>query len=71
VQLSAAKGTAASLDEIATRLKGVGSVQRNSFLLRLTVDAYVLTVFPDGRTIVGGTNDVATARSLHARYIGA
>jgi molybdopterin-synthase adenylyltransferase len=71
VQLSAATGTTASLDEIANRLQGVGSVQRNSFLLRLTVDNYVLTVFPDGRTIVGGTNDVATARSLHARYIGA
>ena len=42
--------------------QGVGNVQRNSFLLRLTVDDYVLTVFPDGRTIVGGTNDVATAR---------
>ena len=71
VQLSSAKGTTASLDEIAARLKGVGNVQRNSFLLRLTVDNYVLTVFPDGRTIIGGTNDVATARSLHARYIGA
>jgi hypothetical protein len=71
VQLSAATGTTASLDDIATRLKGVGNVQRNSFLLRLTVDDYVLTIFPDGRTIVGGTNDVATARSLHARYIGA
>jgi molybdopterin/thiamine biosynthesis adenylyltransferase len=71
VQLSPAKGTAASLEEIAIRLKGVGSVQRNSFLLRLTLDDYVLTVFPDGRTIVGGTNDIAIARSLHARYIGA
>jgi adenylyltransferase/sulfurtransferase len=71
VQLSAAKNTNASLDEIAARLMGVGNVQRNSFLLRLTVDDYVITVFPDGRTIIGGTNDVATARSLHARYIGA
>lgn len=71
VQLSAAKGTTASLDEIAARLKGVGNLQQNSFLLRLTLDDYVLTVFPDGRTIVGGTNDVATARSLHARYVGA
>jgi molybdopterin-synthase adenylyltransferase len=71
VQLSARAGRSASLDEIAARLKSIGSVQRNPFLLRLSVDNYVLTVFPDGRTIVGGTNDVATARSLHARYIGA
>ena len=46
-------------------------MQRNAFLLRLAVDDYVLTVFPDGRTIVSGTNDVAIARTLHARYIGA
>jgi adenylyltransferase/sulfurtransferase len=71
VQLSAPSGHAASFDDIAARLAGVGTVQRNNFLLRLTVDSYILTVFPDGRTIVGGTNDVATARSLHARYIGA
>jgi adenylyltransferase/sulfurtransferase len=70
VQLSASTGGAASLDEIATRLAGVGSIQRNAFLLRLSVDGYVLTVFPDGRTIVSGTNDIATARTLHARYIG-
>jgi adenylyltransferase/sulfurtransferase len=71
VQLSAPSGAAASFDDIAARLAGVGTVQRNNFLLRLTVDSYVLSVFPDGRTIVGGTNDIATARSLHARYIGA
>src|SRR3954467_11623419 len=71
VQLSAAKGATASLDEIAARLAGIGNVQRNSFLLRLTMADYVLTVFPDGRTIVAGTNDVAMARSLHARYVGA
>jgi adenylyltransferase/sulfurtransferase len=71
VQLSAPSGAAASFDDIAARLAGVGGIQRNSFLLRLTIDNYVLTVFPDGRTIVGGTNDIATARSLHARYIGA
>jgi adenylyltransferase/sulfurtransferase len=71
VQLSASAGARASLDEIASRLAGVGSIQRNAFLLRLTLDGYVLTVFPDGRTIVSGTNDIATARTLHARYIGA
>ena len=27
----------------------------------------MLTVFPDGRTIVGGTDDVATARTVHAQ----
>jgi adenylyltransferase/sulfurtransferase len=71
VQLSPPPGTQLSLPELAARLGGVGQIQRNGFLLRLTIDGYVLTVFPDGRTIVGGTNDIATARTLHARYIGA
>jgi adenylyltransferase/sulfurtransferase len=60
-----------SLDELAARLAGVGKLQRNQFLLRLSVDSYVLTVFADGRTIVSGTDDIATARTVHARYIGA
>lgn len=71
VQIGAGEGTAVSLEELATRLSGVGRVERNQFLLRLSVDGYVLTVFPDGRTIVAGTDDVSTARTVHARYVGA
>jgi adenylyltransferase/sulfurtransferase len=71
VQLSASATAPASLDDIAARLNGVGQIQINAFLLRFCADDYVLTVFPDGRTIVSGTNDIATARTLHARYIGA
>ena len=40
------------------------------FLLRLKVDAYELTVFPDGRAIIGGTSDVALARTVYAKYVG-
>ena len=68
---STSGGSQISLDALAERLSGVGRLQRNPFLLRLSVDRYVLTVFADGRTIVSGTDDVATARTLHARYIGA
>jgi len=71
VQLSAPEDATVSFDQLAARLDGVGRVERNPFLLRLAVGDYVLTVFADGRTIVGGTNDIATARTLHARYIGA
>lgn len=71
VQLSAPDGDGASLDEIASRLIGVAPFKRNAFLLRFDVDGHTLTVFPDGRTIVGGTTDISVARSLHARYIGA
>jgi adenylyltransferase/sulfurtransferase len=70
VQLAAPPGTVLSLDQLAQRLEGVGRVVRNPFLLRLSVDGYQLTAFPDGRTIVSGTGDVAVARTLQAKYIG-
>lgn len=70
VQLAPAAGEAVSLEMLAKKLSGVGRVTRNAFLLRLAVNDHTLTVFPDGRTIVGGTTDVAEARSLVARYIG-
>lgn len=71
VQLSAASGPPASLGELAARLQNVGRVTVTPWLLRLAVEDYLLTIFPDGRTIVSGTDDPATARTVHARYIGA
>ena len=59
------------LEELAERLRPVGDVASNGFLLRLRVDGHEVTVFPDGRAIVKGTDDPAVARSLYARYIGA
>ena len=70
MQLTQPDGQRLSLDALATKLAGVGQVTRNAFLLRLAVDDYVLTIFPDGRAIVGGTDDIATARTLYAKYIG-
>lgn len=59
-----------SLDEIAARLDGIGQITRNPFLLRLAVDDFQLTLFPDGRAIIGGTDDIAQAKTLYAKYIG-
>jgi len=63
-------GTSLSLDALARQLQGVGQLSRNQFLLRLKVEGYELTIFPDGRAIVGGTDDVATARTVYAKYVG-
>jgi molybdopterin/thiamine biosynthesis adenylyltransferase len=70
VQLSPPSRAAVSLETLSEKLKSVGRVTHNKYLLRLAVDDYQLTVFPDGRAIIGGTDDIATARSLYARYIG-
>jgi adenylyltransferase/sulfurtransferase len=63
-------GTSVSLDDLAARLEGIGRVVKNPFLLRLEVDRYQITVFPDGRAIVAGTDDVAAARTVYAKYVG-
>jgi adenylyltransferase/sulfurtransferase len=64
-------GASISLDAMAEKLIGVGRVTRNPYLLRLTVDNYLVTVFPDGRAIIGGTDDVSVARTVYAKYVGA
>ena len=60
------------LAELARQLTAGGNpVRQNGFLLKLGVPPYELTVFADGRAIIKGTRDLAVARSLYARYIGA
>lgn len=63
------------LPSLAERLRGLGEVGPvNAFLLRFAPRepaGAALTVFADGRALVRGTRDVAAARGLHARYIGA
>lgn len=60
------------LPEISRRLeKSSIKVRSNGFLLRFAVPPYEVTVFPDGRAVVKGTQDPALARTLYARYIGA
>src|SRR5437660_3999546 len=58
------------LPDLAERLRPVGEVSYNDFLLRFNVDSYELTVFPDARAIIKGTDDERVARSVYARYIG-
>ena len=58
------------LNALASRLKPLGQVAFNDFLLRFQVDNYDITVFRDARSIIRGTSDPATARGLYARYIG-
>ena len=58
------------LDSLESRLTTVGTVTRNKFFLRLDVGDHVLTLFPDGRAIVKGTEEIAVAKRIYAQYIG-
>lgn len=59
------------LPGLAKRLGELAPVRANEFALRVTIDAYDLMIFPDGRAIIKGTTDIGIARSLYARYVGA
>lgn len=73
VQVRPPQGTTAALDlnALAERLRPAGEVASNDFLLRLRVDGYEVTVFPDARAIIKGTDDPTVARTIYARYVGA
>ena len=62
---------ALDLRELAVRLRPLGDVRVNEFALRLSLEKYQLTLFPDGRAIVKGTTDVGIARGVYARLVGA
>jgi len=67
---SGKRGDSINLHDLAERLRPVGQVSYNSYLLRLLVDGYDVTVFPDARAIIKGTDNEMVARSIYARYIG-
>ena len=75
VQLRGAGGQHLDLQSVANRLHNHGEVTVNEFMLRAALSEggqdYELTLFPDGRAIVKGTQAPATARSIYARYVGA
>lgn len=60
-----------SFEELARRLKPLGEVSYNRFMLQFKVDSHDMVVFPDGRAIIKNTADEAYARGLYAKYIGA
>jgi len=70
VQISPANPLGVSFETLSERLSGIGSVEFNSYMMRIRVPGYEIAVFPDGRAIVRGTDDPGQAKSIYARYIG-
>ncbi|HEV7857502.1 MAG TPA: ThiF family adenylyltransferase [Pyrinomonadaceae bacterium] len=70
VQISPPAGTRVDFAALAARLSFAFEVKFNEHLLRFRAGDYDLTVFQDARSIIRGTDDVTTARSLYAKYIG-
>lgn len=70
VQIAPPRNSQIDLQNLAEKLKNLADVKQNEYLLRFNIDDYELTVFRDGRAIIRGTDDVSTARSIYAKYVG-
>ena len=70
VQISPSAPARIDFSQLAERLRAAGEVRFNDYLLRFQAGDYELTIFQDARSIIRGTNEITTARSLYAKYIG-
>lgn len=71
VQLTPAHGAITlNLAAIAARLPPHALIRCNRHLLRFRVPPLDVTLFPDARAIVSGTDDVSAARSAYAKFVG-
>ena len=70
VQLSFAQREPIDLASLADRLRPLGEVEQNPFLVRFHIDDFSITAFSDGRAIVSGTEEIAIAKKLYAQYLG-
>ncbi len=70
VQVAVRRTDPLNFAEMARQLAGLGEVRHNAFMLRFATEGHEFTVFPDGRAIIKGTNDIAKARTLYAQFVG-
>jgi len=70
VQIATRRSDKLNFAELAAKLGTIGEVRHNAFMLRFETEGHEFTVFPDGRAIIKGTNDIAKAKTLYAQYLG-
>ena len=58
------------LRALSAKLVRLGEVKSNEFVVRFFPRPYEMTIFPDGRAIIKGTEDPVKAKTLYAKYIG-
>jgi molybdopterin/thiamine biosynthesis adenylyltransferase len=71
VQIHPLKAVSLSLEEWEDRWKPLGPTERNRFLLKFQVRPDItLILFPDGRVLIQGTDDIIMAKNLYSRFFG-
>lgn len=70
IQVRPPKKATLDLAQLADRLEPLGRVTRNEYLVQFAIDDLDMTIFPDARAIIKGTEDPSVARSVYAKYVG-
>ncbi len=70
VQISPARKSRLDLERLGGQLGQSVRVRFNPHLLRIFSGRHEIALFADGRAIIKGTDDIAEARALYARYVG-
>ncbi|GAB3060091.1 MoeB/ThiF family adenylyltransferase [Virgibacillus ainsalahensis] len=58
------------LQELANRLKNIGGIKVNSFLLSIEYESYRIVFFHDGRALIHGTNSIEKAKNVYYKLVG-
>lgn len=70
MSLDPARKAPVDREALAQRLKNVGKVRTAGSILLFEAEGVALTVFPDGRALIRGTEDADRAKALYAKYVG-
>jgi len=70
VQVAARRPEPLDFPEMARRLRPLGDVRHNTFMLRFAAEGHEFTIFPDGRRSSRGRTDIAKARTLYSQVRG-
>ncbi len=70
VQIVPARELKEDLADLKKKLLKVGQASLRDGVLTFKAKGVEMTIFPDGRTIVGGTTDLAKAKTIFSKYVG-
>jgi adenylyltransferase/sulfurtransferase len=56
--------------ELTEKLKGADNLTCNEHMIRFDAEGLRITVFPDGRAIIGNTLDESQAEKVYLKYVG-
>ncbi|MEW6456683.1 MAG: ThiF family adenylyltransferase [Acidobacteriota bacterium] len=70
VQIIPSTDKMVNLVNISKRLENLGKVFVSEHILIFKINEYEITLFPDGRAIIKGTDNESVAKKIYTQYIG-